>query len=439
MIKRRRFPKVFFGWWTVLAGAILSFWGHGYSAGAFTAMLKPIASELGLSRAAASLPASVSRFEGGLEAPLSGWLTDRYGPRWPILLGLFLFSLGLILMNFVNSLWAFLVAWGVLLGTGVNIALSVPLDTAITNWFVKKRGIALSIKQVLSGFSGVVMVPLVVWLIPIQGWRVTCVMGGVVMLLVGLPLAWFCFKRHRPEYYGLLPDGATVEEGTAETSQIIDRGVEYATEVQEVEFTLRQAMGTPTFWVFTIATVAQGVASPIVMLHGVPFLTDTGIDPLVAAGIYSMMLFVGIPFRLLGGFLADRIRRDHLRFIIGGAYFMQALGFTAFLLNQAIPMIYVWFILFGIGHGLAMIPITAMRARYFGRKAFGSIQGISAMFMTPGGVAAPIYAGWVYDTTGNYITAFRLVAALVGFAAVLALFILPPKPPARITDIRKLV
>ncbi len=438
MIKRRRFAKIFPGWWIVLAGGILALWGHGcYTAGS-SALFKPIASELGFSRAATSVPASIGRLEGGFEAPLAGWLTDRYGPRWIVLLGVFLIGLGLILMNFINSLWTFYIVWGVMLGTGVNLALATPLDTAIANWFVKKRGLAMSIKAVFSGSATVVML-LIAWLITIQGWRMTVLSGGIVMLAVGLPLAWLFIKQHRPEYYGLLPDGAIVEEEAAGASQMIDKGVKYADEVQEVEFTLRQAIRTPAYWVLIASTAVHSMAFPAINLHIIPFLTDIGFDPLAAAGIFAMMMFVSLPFRLVGGFFVDRVRRDHIRFIIVGAYFMQALGFAVFLLNQTTAMIYVWLILYGIGHGAAMAPIPAMRARYFGRKAFGSIAGISTMLVTPVGMIAPIYAGWVYDTTGSYISAFTLIAMLIGFATVLTLFILPPKPPARITDIRKLV
>ena len=202
---------------------------------------------------------------------------------------------------------------------------------------------------------------------------------------------------------------------------------------------ISQAIRTPAFWVLAAANTVHSMAMPAINIHGIPFLTDRGIDPLVAAGILAMMVSVSIPFRLVGGFLADRVRKDHLRFIIVGAYFMQALGFAVFLLNQSTAMIYVWFILYGIGQGVSLTPLTAMRARYFGRKAFGSIQGIATMLNTPVGVAAPIYVGWVYDTTGSYITAFTLIAALLTFSTVLAAFVLPPKPPAHITDISKFV
>ncbi len=440
MIKRRRFPRIFFGWWTVLTAGVLAFWGHGFYTYGFSALFKPIASELGFSRAETSVPTGIGRLEGGLEAPITGWITDRYGPRWVVLFGVFVMGLSLILMKYVNSLWDFYIVWGVMLGIGFNIAIGVPMSTAVANWFVKKRGLAISIRMVLTGLAGVLVLPLIAWLITIQGWRMTCVLGGVVVWLTGLPLAWFCLKRHRPEYYGLLPDGAKVEEETTDKSQMIDRGAEYAAEVQEVEFTLRQAMRTPAYWMLIVAQASQGPVVQAISIHSVPFLTDMGIDQLVAAGMMAIMVSAGIPFRLVGGLLADRVKKAHLRFLMGGAYLLQAVGFAVFLLNQnSIPMIYVWFILYGIGTGAGFGLMSPMSARYFGRKAFGSIQGFSALFTMPIGIVAPIYAGWVYDTTGSYITAFTLIAALPAFSAVFVSLILPPKPPAQVTDISKIL
>ena len=438
MITKRRFPDIFFGWWTVLTGSFLCLWGFGYYYTGMSALFKPIASDLGLSRAVTSVAASIGRFEGGFEALLTGWLTDRFGPRWIILSGVFLIGLGLTLMYFINSLWAYYVVWGVITGTGVNIALALSLDKAISNWFVKKRGLALSIRWTFTGLATMVVLPLVAWLISIQDWRVTCLIGGVVMWLVGLPLASFFIRQERPEYYGLLPDGASVED-ISDASQMIEKGVQYAAEVHEVEFTLRQAMRTPTYWLLIIANGCHGMVIPVIVIHCIPFLTDMGIDPVRAALMMGMMSAASIPTRLLAGIVADRVKIGQLRFLLGGAYFLEAAGLTAFLLNQTIAMTYVFFILYYIGMGTSLPINGAMRARYFGRKGVGSIGGTSAIIMTPLAVIAPIYAGWIFDNTGVYITAFIVFACLLAFAAVLMSMIPPPKPPSEITDIRKFV
>ncbi len=438
MIKRKEIPKIFFGWWTVLAGGIISLWAGGFHGAGFSALFKPISSELAFNRTVTSVAASIGRFEGGFEAPLSGWLTDRFGAKWIVVFGVSLISVGLILMYFVSSLWAFYLVWGLMLGTGFNI-LSVPLDTTISNWFVKKRGVALSIKICFQGLSGVLVLPLVAWLIASQGWRTTCVIGGVVMGLIGLPLATLFVKQRRPEHYGLLPDGATPEEKTKDTSLMIDRGIAYAAQFKEIEFTLRQAVRTPAYWLLVVGQASFSLAHSAIHIHGIPFLTDINIDPIKAASILAITYLASMPGRFVGGLIADRIRMDRLQFLLGVTYLLQAIGMALFLQNQTITMIYVWLVLNGLGFGAAITLMPLLRARWFGRKAFGSIHGTSSMFVAPAGVIAPIYAGWVYDTTGNYIAAFTLFAVLFASAAVLVPFARPARPPAHMTDIHEII
>jgi sugar phosphate permease len=437
LIRRRKLPKVFFGWWTVLSGSLLSAWGIGFQVHGFSALFKPIASEFGFSRAATSVAPSIARLVGGIEAPLVGGFVDRFGPRILIIIGMFIAGLGLVLMNFINSLWAFYVVWGAILGTGISIGLQIPIDKAISNWFVKKRGIALSIRWLFTGLAGLVL-SLVAWLVSTQGWRMTCVIGGLGIWFVGLPLAWLLVKPRRPEYYGLLPDSVTTEAELDETEgQMIERGVDYAAEVEELEFTLRQALKTPAYWLLITAVSVRMIGFSAILTHGVPFLTDMGFESVKAASLLGIIILFSTPSRLIGGFLMDRIQTRYIRFLMAGAFLLQAIGITAFLLNQTVAMIYVFLILFWLGVGIALPLESGIRGRYFGRKAFGSIGGTSMIFTTPIGVLAPIYAGWVYDNTGSYIPAFTLFAVLFGISAIFVSLAYPPKPPAQITDVRK--
>jgi MFS family permease len=443
MDNKIKFPKIYIGWWTVLASGFLSLWGHGFNAYGISALFKPIATELGFSRTLTSVASSIGRLEGGLEAPLSGWITDRYGPKWIVFFGTFLISLSLVLMYFINSLWSFYVVWGIMLGTGVNVALSVPLDTAISKWFIKKRGVALSIKWIFSGISGVVVLPLVAWLITVVGWRTTCLIGGLVMGVVGLPLVLLCFKTNPPEYYGLLPDGAKLTEeeklgmeladgqgvkASQNEEALIRKGIEYAAEVSEEEFTLKQSLKTPAYWLLILVQAVNGLVAPAINIHCISFLTDRGISSIVAAGMQAVMLTSSIPARYIGGFIADRLKsKETFKYYIAGATFLQAVGIGVFLFYQTVITIYIWFILYGLGMGINLTLKPAMRARYFGRKSFGSIQGTSIMFLTPIGIIAPIYAGWIYDTTGSYLTAFSLFTILLAAASVVMLLVKPPK------------
>ena len=437
MIKRRS-SKIFFGWWTVMAGSIITYWSHGYYFYGLSALFKPISSELGFSRAMTSVAASIGRLEGGLEAPVTGWITDRFGPKWVILAGVFLIGLGFILMYFVNSLWAYFVVWGLITATGVNIGTSLPFEKALSNWFVRKRGLAISVRWAIAGLCVATVLPLVAWLITIVGWRWTCVIGGVVMWLIGFPLAWFFVKQHRPEYYGLMPDGVTVEEQTS-SDEMIDRGVAYAAGVEEVEFTLRQAMRTPAYWLLIASAGAQGFLPTFMIIHSIPFLTDRGFDPVKASLIIGVISLGSIVTRFLIGFVVDRIKRNRLRFLVGVSYFVQAIGLITFVLYPTITMLYVLFILYYAAFGILLPLGSIVRARYFGRKAFGSIQGSSMTILTPFAVVSPIFAGWVYDTTGSYMRVFPVLAGLVTLATILVCLAVPPKPPARLSGVTNIL
>jgi MFS family permease len=436
LIKRKRFPKIYFGWWQTLVTCTWGGLGSGFSTLGISVLFKPIATDLSLSRAAASLAAGVSRLEGGLVAPVTGWLSDKYGPKWVIFTGACIVVIGLVLMYFINSLWQYIVVWGAIIGSGSNLAFTLAIDKTITNWFIKKRGRAFATRFVLIGILGVILLPIVTWLVTTQGWRMANLIWAVVMF-TGLPFLWFFVKRKRPEYYGLLPDGAPMTEEAADTSQMIDTGVEYATSLGETEFTIRQALKTPSYWLLALGFSAGTTAYGAINVHLISFLTDIGIDPGAAGGMMALMVFFNIPSTFLTGFFADRVRTDHLRFLLVGVFLLQVIGITVIILSQTIAMIYVFLILFGFGSGANIIVRILIEGRFFGRKAFASIHGVTNLLHAPIGFVTPIFAGWIYDTTGSYTIAFVSFATLTMAGACLVFFLRPPKPPAEVTDISK--
>ncbi|UCD08070.1 MAG: MFS transporter [Dehalococcoidales bacterium] len=431
---RKKSRGIFFGWWTVITGTFLNFLGSGYSDYGFSALFKPMSEELQLSRATTSLASSIGRFGGGLEALVVGWFVDRFGPKKIAIFGLFLFCSALVLTYYMDSLWSFIVVWGIMAGMGGTLCWTTPMEKAITNWFVKKRGLAMGIRWVL---SGMLLLPLITWLIDTQGWRMTCAIGGVVMFAVGLPLILLFVRDHRPEYYGLLPDGAKAEDDAESSEGMMERGAEYAEEVQEVEFTLRQAMKTPSYWMIVLAQATFGSTHRALSLHIMPFLTDMNIEATSAAAMVTLTGLISLALRFIGGVAADRIRIGYLRFFFGGSYLLKAVALTIIVINQSTPAIYVFLTLNYISFGISMTLGSFIWGRYFGRKAFGSIRGFSAVFMMPLAFLVPIYAGWVYDTSGSYLNAFITLAILAAAAGVFMFFAPPPKPPAQVTDINK--
>ena len=120
---------------------------------------------------------------------------------------------------------------------------------------------------------------------------------------------------------GLLPDGVKTEAGL-DTDSMIDRGVEYASGFQEVEFTLRQTMKTPAFWMIAVAMAAYSVVFGGFNVHCIPFLTDRGIDETAAGAMMGLMIFFTIPSRFISGIIADRVRKNKMPFLLAAAFFI---------------------------------------------------------------------------------------------------------------------
>ncbi|MFC1532570.1 MFS transporter [Thermodesulfobacteriota bacterium] len=436
---KRKFPNIYLGWWINISNAIITGLSNCIRSQGFSALFKPIALELGLSRAGASVAAGLSLMQNGIMFAVAGWLSDRLGPKWVIITGTCIMGTGLLLMYFINSVWTFYTVWGVIIGAGHTIGFTVPQDKMLTDWFVSKRGLALGLRFAIIGIVTVILLPVLSWLIITLGWRITCLIwSGAIFFAI--PVEMYFVKQRRPEYYGLLPDGAKVEPGSkASTEAMIAKGVEYAAGFQEMEFTLRQAMRTSTYWILTTAWIFYGVIFSGFNVHCIPFITDMGIDPVLASSLMAMMTFFTIPSRLFGGIIADRFRKEHLKFLLMGTFMLMALGIIVFILGQTIITLYIFLILMGLGSG-AFIPLDiVIRGRYFGRKSYGAIQGSSVAMSVPITFFSPIYTGWVYDTTGSYLTAFTLFAIMAALNACLMPLIRSPRLPAHINDTKKAI
>ncbi|MEW5726063.1 MAG: MFS transporter, partial [Thermodesulfobacteriota bacterium] len=196
-------PRIFYGWWVVMACFTISlyigsvvFWG-------FTAFFEPLIQEFKWSYAQVSFAASLRGLEMGVFAPIVGVLVDRYGSRKLIFWGMVTVGLGLIVLSQTHSLATFYAAF-ILIAFGAGGCTSVVLLVAVANWFQRNVGKAMGITACGFGAAGL-MVPLIVRLIDAHGWRTSLVVLGLGTFALGAPMAFVV--RDRPEDYGLRPDG----------------------------------------------------------------------------------------------------------------------------------------------------------------------------------------------------------------------------------------
>jgi cyanate permease len=419
---------IFFGWRTVITTGIVSGLGLGIYMYGISALFKPIAAELGLSRAAASGATGIGFMIGSLFSPATGWIVDKFGPKLSIIAGLILSILGLALMRFVITGWQFYLVWGVLIGTGVFWGFTVAIDKSLNDWFEKKIGLAMGVRFAFLGLTGAVSLPLISWLISAVGWRMTCLLWAGI-LAIGLPFILLYVKNQRPEHYGLRPDGNQIdtllESGATTLNEKNSHSA--AAEFQREGFSFRQAIKTSAFWMLAVSYISQFFITAGFNTHCIPFLTEMNIDPIIAGSMMGIMIVFTIPSRFLCGVFADRIPKDRLKLLMALPFLILLFGIVIFLINPSTLSIYILLFFYGLAHGLPTPLLIIIISRYFGRKAFGAILGSCVMFLVPAALFSPIIAGWIFDKTGSYNIAFQLFAATALCAAILLCFMRTPK------------
>ena len=423
--------KVFFGWYIVFTHFVASLWEAGTFFYGFGAFFKPLAQEFGWSRAATSSLWSFGRFEGAMEGPFGGIATDRWGARTIHLIGVFLSGLGFCLMYFTRDFATAFTFW-IITSIGFNLGYPGPLDKALTDWFIRRRGTALSLTRIGRAIGGSVMPSFMTLILLLYGWRTAFLVVGIMTWVVNLPLAWFLVRPHRPEYYGLMPDGEAVGDGVEGVESMLRAGEEYSRSLGEYEFTWQQAVRTRAFWIPQLAAIFSSLYYAITV-HIIPYLTDLGVDPVVAAAAMGFMVLMSTPGRIIGGVVVDRLSLGKVRYPLVFSSISYALGMVTLLSMTPAGnslFIYVSLAFFGLGIGISATARTLMMARYFGRRNFGTITGIQATIGLPSTLIIPIYAGWVYDITGSYVGGFTLLLALDVMGILLYLLSKPPKQPA---------
>src|SRR5262247_452373 len=198
-------PRVFYGWWVVLAFSFMTFTSTGvrHAVGPF---LKPVVADLGLDRASFSAVVALSLFLYGVFMPLAGMALDRFSVRVVTTLGTVVLVLSLVLTALVRNVWEFAAVYGVLVPLGLAGTGPVVASGVVARWFNKRRGTALSVLGSASMTGMSLLVPAVTWLILNTGWRITYVVIAAGIVVLVLPLCLFVV-RDSPESMGLAADG----------------------------------------------------------------------------------------------------------------------------------------------------------------------------------------------------------------------------------------
>ena len=401
---------------TVIHGAL-----YVYVCGAFFIHFQ---NAFNASRAQIGLVLGLSRLEGGLVAPVSGFIIDRFGPRRPMIFGLILVGVGFIVLSRVDTLIMFYVIYVGLLATGSSFGSARPIQISLANWFIKKRSRAMGFLMTGFGIGGS-LVFVYSWVIEALGWRSACVLSGILILVVSIPLSLVI--KHRPEDMGLLPDGETFPDSNQDiSSENKEEPQEPRVALDETNFTARQPLATKAFWILALVYGTWSLVPPTITAHMIPYLQqEVGASPAIAALSLSAFAFISLFGRIPIGWIGDYV---DLRYLLSALFVLMGVGLLILAQIKTTAFIPFALIIMGPAYG-GSVPIRpALQGYLFGRMAFGTIGGLLQFFDLPAAIAAPVFVGWIADES-SYRLGFQIVAGLIIFGSVA---VLAAKPPPKI-------
>ena len=267
----------------------------------------------------------------------------------------------------------------------------------------------------ITGFSsgGAAILPLITLGVSTIGWRDVMLYSGIFMGLIVIPLA--SMVKHSPEREGIGPDLPFPVEGEDEARAVL------------VDFTVRQALRTKSYWILFAGSVLRISLWGTVSVHAVEMFVWKGMSHELAGLMFSVMFLLSIPLRLIVGVLGDKWP---LQPMMGTGMVAAALATLALLVVDGNLAVYLFVALMALEQGTSSLNWVSL-GNFFGRTSFATLMGLISVAFNIGMLITPIYAGVVFDRTDSY--AIVLVSFLPIYLAAGVFFLFTRKPAAPVS------
>ncbi len=415
----------FYGW-LALAGAMLAICSTlGNVVIAYGVFLPNMSDDLGWSRSFLSAPYTAFWIVMGLLGPLVGISVVKFGPRRNMIFGNIVIVLGALGMSRVSEIWQVYLFYSVLMGAGQSFGSFIAANSIITNWFVRRRALAISLISASGGVGGLIFSPLLGWIISIQGWRPAWMYVSGIHLLLAV-VAGGLLVRNNPEDMGQTPDGRAEDPTIESESENPAHSRVYQT---PVDWKTGDALRTRAFWLTLAFASTTMFTLNFLTIHQVAYLQDLGYAPITAATVAGLLAGMSIIGQLASGALGTRYEIRHIAAVclIG-----IAVGIAILMNARILPLIYLHTVITGISCGGIIVALPILFGAYFGRTHYARILGFTTPVTTIFSAGSPLLAAFIFDNYGSYIPVFIIALILLGAGFICALLDKPPKTGANI-------
>lgn len=398
--------RFYYGWVMVAVAGLGMFSSGPGQSYTFSVFIEPISEELDISKASIATAYAIATLLAAFLLPRAGKLLDRFGPRKTLIIASI--CLGFACLFFgaaANFLW---LATGFaalrFIGQGATMMCTANL---VSQWFLSRRGFAMSLMGLGFAASMAVHPLLGEFLITHYGWRTAWVGLGVMTWLIMLP-PLILLVIDKPESIGLAIDGGVRVTDTSE--QPVIEGL-----------TLPEAKQEKAFYIICFVWFTIGGLVTVLHFFQVSVLSQQGLDSSTAARLFSISALIMVCTMPFIGKIYDKVKT---RYVVATEMFLVTAALIAITQVNSFASGVVYALIFGLTNAFMLTMFGYIWPRYFGRAHLGSIQGVGQMAGVIGASIAPVPVGFAIDQSGNasmVLVALALCSALVGLFVILQL------------------
>lgn len=388
---------MFHGWWIVGVAMLTQAVSTGLAIYSYGLLVIPVGGELGARRMEMMWGKTGFSLMTILVSPLLGTLLDHRSVRALMVLGGLALGSAFMLISVSRTVWEFTIAFAVLPGVANALLGTLGTSALVTRWFTAKRGRALSLAALGSSIGGLAIPYLFQALIDVRGWRSACLWIGIAAMVLLLP-AIVVLVRSRPADLGLHPDGAAAAH--------VSKG-------HASPMPANNLLRSAKFWRIAVTVGAVFAANAALLVNIVPFAQGQGIASKQAALLMAVLALSSVCGKLLFSLVADRVDLKValvavMAFLVPPILVMRGTSYY--------PVMMICAIALGLATGGLMPGWTSLLARMYGPTIYAQAMGRMLPVIGAMGILIVPFIGFLFDVSGNYVTAFMFLAVLVSAA-----------------------
>jgi len=375
---------------------------------AFGVFIDPLQAQFGWSQGGIGFAYAICSMVSAVVAPLAGNLGDRFGAKKSMLVGIFVYLIGMLATAFVKDLWQFWLTYGVILGVAQAIFL-VPLIPAAMIWFRRHLGLAMGLIMASWGIGPALATPLVAFMIQTFGWSVAFVSIGIASTLMMLALV-SVFKNRPADVGGLA-------YGTFKSDPPLSDKLPPAILLDEFKGHMRK---TAAYWNMSSIHFLGCVGHAVILIWIIPMATSKGMSAIDASLIFTLFSAVSIVTRLTTPVLCERLG---VRTVMTFFYILQGAPVLLLIFSSMDGVFLIFAVSFGVGYGGETGGFPILNRKYFGHAPMGGAHGFQMLGAGIGMALGGWIGGPVFDIFVSYNAAFAIsvVASLAGALSIILL------------------